>query len=326
MASKAVVVAQRCRPDLKDGFCPTRVVPKHLGSLHPIVDFFDQRLHQRARRRQSLAAVTRVVHSLPVIGQVSYGIGNRASRIVFRQRMVGVDSLSREPILQRRNYLVSASLPAGPRQEEIPRPSGGRVIVTDDCCRVDVTQRMGKVEDRREVWEMRLLDRPVPGQAVAQERAGRGLEETALALRVPSVARTRANLPCCLSRCAPVASDATFPAGKAVTHPMAAKAKSALFRPDSPLFSDRRTPEAVRDGGLKKTLRGSFAIDKRSSFPAIAARGRLAHSLRPACESDRRRFALRPVLAALPAGEQAIPRPRLPGRPDAGPTRFPPRA
>ena len=57
--------------DGKDVVGSGRVVPEFLAPFDSVVHFLDQGFHQRARDRESLAAVVRVVHALAIVGQIS---------------------------------------------------------------------------------------------------------------------------------------------------------------------------------------------------------------------------------------------------------------
>ena len=63
--------AEGCGFDCEDVVGSVGVVPEFLAPFDSIVHLFDQRFHQRARHRQPLAAVVRVVHVLAIVGQVA---------------------------------------------------------------------------------------------------------------------------------------------------------------------------------------------------------------------------------------------------------------
>jgi len=60
VALQTVVVAERRRPDLQDGFAAGSVVPEFLGPFHPLIEFFDERFHEGRRDRQAIATIGRI--------------------------------------------------------------------------------------------------------------------------------------------------------------------------------------------------------------------------------------------------------------------------
>src|SRR5260370_2759579 len=64
---QAVVVAEDRRAHLQYRFGSLGPVPELLRSLHPVIHFFDQRLHPARRHRQALLSILPLLHARLIV-------------------------------------------------------------------------------------------------------------------------------------------------------------------------------------------------------------------------------------------------------------------
>lgn len=169
------VIAQVSGAEVEHSLGILVVIPELFAPFDALVELLDPGLHRTAGNRQASAAITRVVHTHLVVGEVAMLTTEHTPRVLrFVVGLLGRRELTL-PLFQFAEDLLDATLPAqrGPLSPQLGTRADGF------GGGMNMFRCVDEIEDRLKLRKMAAVDRPVVGQAITDERLGGGREEPA---------------------------------------------------------------------------------------------------------------------------------------------------